>query len=184
MLRKLSKLELTKIKREFNKWGVFEFFSDRVLLIKDNDYNGNNNDIRGKNEIYFLSNDLQKIISNIPDPYNAGLSIGILKKTFFPSMPFLFIVTKHSKNFPNIVINEKAENLVLYGRDIIGGSILSTSNFTENALIIILNNKREPIGLGRAKFSSDHIIQYNKITVENLYDLGFYLREENTEEEF
>jgi 60S ribosome subunit biogenesis protein NIP7 len=50
-------------------------------------------------------------------------------------------------------VNERAEGLVLYGRDILGESILEVSKeLGQNKKVIILNQNRESIGLGQTRF--------------------------------
>ena len=75
MYRKLTRQELTTLKRAFDKWGVFDFFKDRSILI---------NEIKTFNirEVHFLSNEMEKI-ALWKQPSYAGLLIGELKKKLF-----------------------------------------------------------------------------------------------------
>jgi predicted RNA-binding protein (TIGR00451 family) len=76
-------------------------------------------------------------------------------------------------------VNENAEKLVLYGRDIMGDSIVSASEaLDENELVIITNEKREAIGVGRTRFAGKSILAKGRITITTLADAGQYLRDE------
>jgi 60S ribosome subunit biogenesis protein NIP7 len=78
-----------------------------------------------------------------------------------------------------ITVSENAEKLVLYGRDIMGDSIISASDdLDENELVIVLNGKRDAIGVGRTRFAGKSLFQKERITVTTLLDAGLYLREE------
>jgi ribosome biogenesis protein Nip4 len=78
-----------------------------------------------------------------------------------------------------ITVNEKAEKLVLYGRDVMGDSILEASDMLdENELVIILNSRLEAIGIGRTRFAGKSLLQKGRATVTTVVDAGYYLREE------
>jgi ribosome biogenesis protein Nip4 len=113
--------------------------------------------------------------------YTSGLFLGSIKlKKFYPSFPFLYFVSKFGINYPYILLNDKAEILFLYGRDVLGDSIIGfSSELKENCLVIILNKNKEPLGIGRTRFSDNTINEKGKITVSNLMDLGVYHRNEN-----
>jgi len=113
-------------------------------------------------------------------PYHAGLAIGELKKQFVPSMAGADLFVRSGKrNEFYIIVNENAEKLVLYGRDIMGESIVEASDtLGENELVILLNSRLEAIGIGRTRFASRSILQKGKVTVTTLNDAGYYLREE------
>lgn len=117
-------------------------------------------------------------------PVIIGLKIGTIKnKKFFPGLNFAELVVKHNRNmdYPHVIINTKAENLIVFGRDIMGSSILYVSNdVKENQQVIILNHNKEVIGLGRTRYSSRLITQPNIITIDTIQDIGtYYLKNEN-----
>jgi archaeosine-15-forming tRNA-guanine transglycosylase len=142
MYRKPTRQELTTLKRAFDKWGVFEFFKDKSILIKEI----KTLTIR---EVHFLSNEIEKI-ALLEQPSYAGLMIGELKKHFSLSMQGADLVSKISKQFPYIIVNETAEKSILYGKNVYSRSIISTSSIlNENEVVIILNQKHEAIAIGK-----------------------------------
>ena len=55
-----------------------------------------------------------------------------------------------------MIVNENSENLILYGRDVLGQSIIKTSEMIrENEIVILLNTRNEPLGVGRTKVSAE-----------------------------
>jgi ribosome biogenesis protein Nip4 len=90
------------------------------------------------------------------------------------------LIARVSKKFPHIIVDEIAERLILYGRSILGQSIVGgTENLEENEVIILLNGNREPIGIGQTKYSRKYLFQSDKDTVTTLVDAGHYLRSED-----
>ncbi len=117
-------------------------------------------------------------------PVIIGLKIGTIKnKKFFPGLNFAEFVVKHNRNmdYPHVIINTKAENLIVFGRDIMGSSILSFfKDIKENQQLIILNPNKEVIGLGKSRYSGSLITQPNMITIDTIQDIGtYYLKNEN-----
>ena len=170
MFREACRQELTILRRAFNKWGVFDFFVGKTILIKEEQHKAT--------EVYLLSSGLELIILS-RQPNYAGLKIGELKKNFLPSMEGADLIARVSKQFPHIIVDEIAEKLILYGRSVLGQSIVGgTENLNENQIILLLNRNREPIGIGRTKFSSKYLLQIDIDTVTTLIDAGRYLRNE------
>jgi 60S ribosome subunit biogenesis protein NIP7 len=168
-LRELSREEQTAVKRAFHRWGVFEFFKDKSLLVDEGD----------QKKICMLSPGL---VSRLPmvAPEYAGLVIGVLQKGFTPSIPGADLFVRHAKrNGYYVTVSDNAEQLVLYGRDVMGDSITTVSDtLDENELVIILNSKQEAIGIGRTRFAGKSILQKKKVTITTLADAGLYLRDE------
>lgn len=168
MYRELTREERTLLNRFFDKWDVFEYFKGKNLLIKE--YN-----VR---EVY-LMNDAAKQLALNHDPILAGIKLGELKKTFWLSIEGASIIGKHS-NYKKIMVNEHAEELVLYGRDIFGDSIIEhTNDFGENETVLITNRYGEVIGIGRSRVSAGKVTRTG-VTVTNIADRGKYLREEDS----
>jgi ribosome biogenesis protein Nip4 len=171
MYRRPTRQELTILNRAFNKWGVFDFFKNKSILIKE---------IKTRNirEVYFLSNEIEKIALS-EQPSYAGLMIGELKKNFSLSMQGADLISNISEQFPYIIVNETAEKSTLYGKNVYSRSIISTSSaINENEVVIILNQKREAIAIGKTRFGESLLLQNDKIAVTTMIDAGLYLRSE------
>ncbi|MER5174400.1 MAG: hypothetical protein ABJB76_02060 [Candidatus Nitrosocosmicus sp.] len=134
-------------------------------------------------EVYVCSNKEQKELTIKLQPIYSGIIIGqVRNKKFLPNLNFAeLIVNYNSKlNYPYIILENKGENLALYGRDIMGNSILDFHEIKENQILIILNQKKEVIGIGRSRFNDNLITQNDKITIDNVQDIGtHYLKDEN-----
>jgi predicted RNA-binding protein (TIGR00451 family) len=89
------------------------------------------------------------------------------------------LIARTSKKFPHVIVNETAEKLILYGRDVLGQSIVEASEMLrENEIVILLNRRNEPIGIGRTKVTGASLTCHGKGTVVTLLDAGYYLRSE------
>jgi ribosome biogenesis protein Nip4 len=166
--RKPTKEETTLINRALDRWGVFEFFKGRSLMIREN----------GNKTVCLVPGGLEPIMQM--QPYLAGLAIGELKKQFVPSMAGADLFARSGKrNEFYISVNETGEKLVLYGRDVMGESIIKAYDMLdENELVIILNSRLEAIGIGRTRFAGKSLLQKGRVTVTTVADAGYYLREE------
>lgn len=170
--RQPAREERTQINRALDRWGAFEFFKHKPLIIQE---------VGTKKKIVCLvTGDIEKAIQVMEDPYSAGLAIGELKKQFIPSIAGADLFARYGeRNKYYITVGEKAENLVLYGRDIMGGSIEAASDaLDENELVIVLNTAFEAIAVGRTRFAGRSLFQKGRVTVSTIADAGYYLREE------
>lgn len=168
--------ERTKINRALDRWGAFEFFKDKALMIQKDD--------KKKAVVVCLVTDrieekMMMMIHMMP-PFSLGLAIGELKKQFLPSIAGADLFARYGeRNKFYIVVGEKAENLVLYGRDLMGESIVEASDaLDENELVIVLNTASEAIAVGRTRFAGKSLFQKGRVTVTTIADAGYYLREE------
>jgi ribosome biogenesis protein Nip4 len=165
--------ERTKINRALDRWGAFEFFKDKVLLLQKNDTK--------TVMVCLVNNTIEELMmADKVDPYSLGLVIGELRKQFIPSMAGADLFARYGKrNKFYIVVNEKAEKLALYGRDIMGESIVEASDtLAENDLVILLNTSLEAVAIGRTRFCGSSLFQKGRATVTTIADAGYYLREE------
>jgi ribosome biogenesis protein Nip4 len=170
--RQPAREERTQINRALDRWGAFEFFKHRPLIIQE---------VGTKKKIVCLvTGGIEKAIQVMEDPYSAGLAIGELKKQFIPSIAGADLFARYGeRNKYYITVGEKAENLVLYGRDIMGESIEAASDaLDENELVIVLNTAFEAIAVGRTRFAGRSLFQKGRVTVSTIADAGYYLREE------
>lgn len=171
--RQPAKEERTQINRALDRWGAFEFFRYKPLIIQEIGTN--------KKVVCLVTAGIEKAIQVI-DPYSAGLAIGELKKQFIPSIAGADLFARYGERKNNkyyIMVSEKAENLVLYGRDIMGESIVAASEaLDENELVIVVNTAFEAIAVGRTRFAGRSLFQKGRVTVSTIADAGYYLREE------
>ena len=170
--RQPAREERTQINRALDRWGAFEFFEHKPLIIQE---------VGTKKKIVCLvTGGIEKAIQVMEDPYSAGLAIGELKKQFIPSIAGADLFARYGeRNKYYITVGEKAENLVLYGRDIMGESIEAASDaLDENELVIVLNTAFEAIAVGRTRFAGRSLFQKGRVTVSTIADAGYYLREE------
>lgn len=169
-IRELTRQEKTTLNRAFDRWGVFEYLSDKPVMIAEHN---------GSRKVCLASPRLASLSLKLRPSY-CGLVIGESKKSFTPSVAGADIFARHAKkNQYYVVVSDAAEQLVLYGRDIMGDSIVHASeDLGENELVIILNRNLDSIGLGRTRFSGSEIMQKGRVTITTTADAGLYLREE------
>jgi ribosome biogenesis protein Nip4 len=187
----------TVLKRAFNNWGIFGLYEKMDIIVKQSRKNNGNlqiekkplNDSDGKKDnrdlqIHVCSNRVQKELAIRLQPAHSGIIIGQVKdKRFLPNLSFAELVVRHNPklNYPYAILENKSSNLVMYGRDIMGNSIVDFFNgIKENQILIVLNQKKEVIGIGKSRFSGNLIAQSDKITIDNIQDIGtHYLKGEN-----
>ena len=168
-----ARAERTQINRALNRWGAFELFKDKALQIEK--------DGKKKVVVCLVTARVEEVMMiHTTNLYRSGLAIGELKKQFIPSIAGADLFARYGeRNKFYIVVSEKAENLLLYGRDIMGESILEASDaLNENELVIVLNKWFEAIAVGRTRFAGRSLFQKGRVTVTNISDAGYYLREE------
>lgn len=170
--RQPAKEERTQINRALDRWGAFEFFKHKSLIIQE---------VGTKKKVVCLvtGGGIEKAVQ-VMDPYSAGLAIGELKKQFIPSIAGADLFARYGeRNKFYIVVGDQAEKLVLYGRDIMGESIVTASDaLDENELVIVLNKALDAIAVGRTRFAGNLLFQKGRVTVTTIADAGYYLREE------
>lgn len=171
--RNPDKNERTRINRALDRWGAFEFFKDKSLLVTQK------NDTK-KVLVWLVSNTIEKLMIPMTHPYSLGLAIGELRKEFVPTIAGADLFARYGKrNKFYVVLNEKAEKLVLYGRDIMGESVVEASTaLAENELVILLNSSFDALGIGRTRFSGNSLLEKGRVTFTTITDAGYYLREE------
>ena len=171
--RNPDKNERTRINRALDRWGAFEFFKDKSLLVTQKD------DTK-KVLVWLVSNTIEKLMIPMTHSYSLGLAIGELRKEFVPTIAGADLFARYGKrNKFYVVLNEKAEKLVLYGRDIMGESVVEASTaLAENDLVILLNSSFDALGIGRTRFSGNSLLDKGRVTFTTVTDAGYYLREE------
>ncbi|MEP0826398.1 MAG: hypothetical protein HRF40_13020 [Nitrososphaera sp.] len=172
--------ERTRINRALDRWGVFEFFKEKLLMVQQHE---DKEEVTAARTIWLVAKELEELAA--VSPFAMGFAIGELRKEFVPSVAGADLFArinsrkKGSNNRYYVTVNENAEKLVLYGRDIMGDSIRDASDMLEeNELVIILNENGESIGVGRTRFTGRLLMQRGRITITTVADAGQYLREE------
>jgi len=170
--RKPARDERTIINRALAQWGVFDALKDSTLIVRED----------GKSrQACLVTPELEAAIANI-NPLFCGLAVGDLAKHFQPTMEGADLFARLSGGGRNyVVVGENAEKLVLYGRDVMGDSVISAADLSENELVIITNRAGETLGIGRTRFAGKSMMQKGRITVTTVVDAGRYLREEDGE---
>jgi ribosome biogenesis protein Nip4 len=124
---------------------------------------------------YFLLNKNLKAIAP-RSFFSVGRFLGEIKNgKFYPSFNMLAILAEGEAH--KVVVNEKASWLFICGRDIFGEGIVSVlGSRRKGTLTLVLNEFEECLGLGR--IISDFGAKDTKVIVENIADVGDFLRRE------
>ncbi|MGH9933902.1 MAG: PUA domain-containing protein [Nitrososphaerales archaeon] len=167
MYRELKREEKTILNRFFDKWDLFDYFKNKNLLVKE-----------GKIREIFLMTEDAKALTLRKGPHLVGIKLGEIRKQVSIDLEGAQIFAQNTSK-KKVVVTDEAEALVLYGRDVFGQSIIKhTNDFDENEVILITNKQGDAIGIGRTRYSADKI-RNKGVTVTNIADRGWYLREEN-----
>jgi ribosome biogenesis protein Nip4 len=187
----------TILKRAFNNWGIFGLYGTMDIIVKSSKKNNGKSQIERKPlndsdekkdnrdlQVHVCSNRVQKELAIKLQPAHSGIIIGQIKdKRFLPNLSFAELVVRHNPklDYPYAILENKSSNLVIYGRDVMGSAIVDYFNgIKENQTLIVLNQKKEVIGIGKSRFSGNLIAQSDKITIDNIQDIGtHYLKGEN-----
>ncbi len=136
--------------------------------------------LKGK-EVFMISRELEEVLKKIRVEDKlvcAGIKVGEVGKKFRFTLEGAFFLAKKEKK--KVYIDEKAEMLFLYGRDVFSSSIEKVSrDVKENDTVFVCNRFGDVIGIGRARFDVKEIARKGeRVAVENLVDRGEYLRKE------
>ena len=138
----------------------------------------NNELIVEKNQRYYLFNPrLKKDVQY--DFYYAGLYLGKIGKNggFFPSFNLLSMLVDVAAN--KIVIDQKASWLFICGRDVFcKGLVKVMGSKRKGDVTLVLNEFGECLGFGKIL---DLTAFEEKVAVENVLDIGDFLRRESRE---
>ncbi len=135
----------------------WEVLREKVLLVSHN----------GRREVFASNKDVAGVLHRMKhEPYFAGLYLGEIKKgKFLLGLEGGTLLARHADK--TITVDDKVEQLVLYGRDVFINSILKYGYPLKHGdKCLILNREGEFLAVGR--FRDD--------IVENLLDKGWYLR--------
>jgi len=126
---------------------------------------------------YFLLNDAIKSLIKGEFLF-AGAFLGKVKEgKFFPSFILLSMLARDGAN--RVVVDRKAGWLFICGRDVFKKGILKTyGSVKRNGSVLVLNEYDECIGFGKIKASLDGQAGKNEVAVQNVSDVGDFLRRE------
>ncbi len=106
-------------------------------------------------------------------PYAVGTTIGEIKDGWFRlGLEGAYMLGPLAQS-RYAIVNEKAESLFLYGRDVIGPSVIECKAKKGNN-VLVLNEKRECLGLGKLVEEPRNTV---RTAIKNLRDRGWYIRE-------
>lgn len=165
-LRLPTRSERTLINRALDRWGAFDALHAATFAVKDD------------RTVYLITPELEKRVDL--HPFSAGLAIGDLGKQFSPTLAAADLFARAGRrNKFYVSVADNAEQLVLYGRDVMGDSVTdAVIDIGENELVILTNRAGDAIGIGRTRFSGNGLLQKGRITITTLADAGRYLRDE------
>jgi len=145
--RKITKGEAEKVKEELS------IPKSKVILIGEAE----------RREVFITTKEVYKTLKKInKEPYTVGVIIGEFRRNkFFPNLEG----AKFAK-YKKIYVNDKAEQLVLYGRDVFPNSIIKGEKLKPKEKCIIVNKKGEILAIGKVE----------KDKIKNIIDRGWYLR--------
>jgi ribosome biogenesis protein Nip4 len=126
---------------------------------------------------YFLLNDAIKPLVR-SEFFFAGTFLGKVKEgKFFPSFILLSMIAREGAN--RVVVDRKAGWLFICGRDVFKKGILKTyGTVKRTSNVLVLNEYGECLGFGRIKASLDGQAGKNEVVVQNVSDVGDFLRRE------
>ena len=160
-----------QIKKEVVIMKIIEKFANK--------FNSNirfaNSCIVNKNDRLFL---LEKKLAKYPKGFfHAGLYLGKIKKgKIIPSLVLLSIISRDKAN--KVVLNNQASWQFICGKDIFFKGLLRYKGVIKKGdLSLVLNSHNDCLGYGKV-ISRIDLKDNNKIFLENLLDVGDFLRRE------
>ena len=175
VFRKMTQEEYDLLRSSLAEWLTEEqtkkFLSKNFFIVGE-----------GKQRELFISNKaVDKFFEKNPkiSPYSIGLGFGEFKKEeVFLTLSGASIIAQET--FKQIKINQEAEQLFLYRRNILCKSILELDfSLSKNEKVMVLNKSGDFLGIGKLKISGKEIFlekNFEKTAIENILDLGWYLR--------
>ncbi len=128
------------------------------------------------NKFFYIPPNLKTLVEKNRQYYYAGLPLGKLERgKFLPSFPLLSLIAKKAKN--QIVVDDKAAWLFICGRDLFKQGIVHIEGSREKGSYTLIFNKHgECLGFGKIKQNLDK--SKRGVAVENILDIGYFLRRE------
>ena len=137
---------------------------------------GSENVLNKKGKLFLINKKLHE--NSQSNFFYAGMYLGENKQgKFIPSFNLLFILSKQKTN--KVIIDKKATWLFIYGKDIFRERILKVEGDTKKgAITLVLNNFEDCLGFGEIIFDLDKKPNKGETVVNNILDLGDFLRRE------
>lgn len=153
---------MTELIDDFVSRFATEIAIDRTLLVENS------------GRVFLLTENLKKYTSK--GFYYAGTYLGRIKSgRFFPSFNLLNMITEKKGN--SIVVDKKTAWLFVCGRDVFKKGITTVSGSPRKGdYVLVLNTYNECLGFGR--LLSDLEGKRENVVLENLLDIGDFLRRE------
>lgn len=138
----------------------------------------NENLVLKKQYRYFLVNSTMKNVLSEDFTY-AGVYLGEnVRGKFFPGFELLRMIGKNEAN--KVVVDVKTEWLFVCGRDIFKQGIINTVGLgRKSEHVLVMNIHEECLGYGKIVADLDKIER--GLAVENVLDIGDFLRREKEE---
>lgn len=132
-------------------------------------------------EVVSVNNQLYKIFTKLKkitlQPYYLGRAVGDTND-FKKHRLSLQFIEQFKDSLPSIVVNQKAEQLFLYSRNIWSDSIISVKGEVDSpCLTLVYNEQGDFLGAGFA-MTDDLTGMGKREVIKNLVDIGKYLRVE------
>jgi hypothetical protein len=90
---KPNRNERTKINRALDRWGAFEFFKDKVLVLQKDD-------TKKKIVVCLVNEKIEELLmAGMISPHSLGLAIGELGKEFIPSIAGADLFARYGKRY-------------------------------------------------------------------------------------
>ena len=170
--RQPTRKEQTIIRRALARWGVFDVLKDSTFIVRED---------KTSRGVYIVTSELWSASMHLT-PLFCGLAIGVLAKHFHPTLEGADLFARLSGGGRNyVMVDDNGVKLVLYGRDVMGNSVIKAADLLENETVIITNSAGQALGIGRTRFAGKWIMQKGRITLTTITDAGRYLREEDGE---
>ncbi|MEE8168332.1 MAG: NIP7 N-terminal domain-related protein [Candidatus Hydrothermarchaeales archaeon] len=156
--KRLEKKEFDALKKLKHEFGVDleKILDDKVLFVA----------LDGRKEVFATNKQASEALEKLKrDPYSIGLYLGEIRGgRFILSLEGASVIARYTDK--KVIVSRKAEQLVLYGRDVFSKSAVNFETLAEGERCLIVNDRDELLGIGRVE----------KGMVKNLMDRGWYLR--------
>jgi len=148
--------------------------NDFASLFKTNVSLDENLVVREQNRYFLFTDSLKKLAPR--RFFYGGAYLGkTVKGKFFPGLELLRMIAEKKAN--KVVVDKRAEWLFICGRDVFRRGVIEVVGSSEKGdYVLVLNRRNECLGYGRAM----HDLRQGKerIVIENVLDIGDYLRRE------